>query len=149
MIPVISNNSVNPDTIFSNNEMSLQDIEIYGFDYDYTLAFYSSQLHNLIFNIARDILITKHRVGSRVRWRSVIADLHGYRGSVDLAKIFWVMEFVKMFQPSQPACYNSQLVCSRNLTISSHVFDCGCAKLRKPATVFLCKLKVTADTISC
>lgn len=88
MIPVISNNSVNPDTIFSNNEMSLQDIEIYGFDYDYTLAFYSSQLHNLIFNIARDILITKHRVGSRVRWRSVITDLHGYRGSVDLAKIF-------------------------------------------------------------
>lgn len=42
--------------------MSLRDIEIYGFDYDYTLAFYSSQLHTLIFNIARDILITNHRV---------------------------------------------------------------------------------------
>lgn len=63
MIPVMSNNSVNPDTIFANNQMSLQDIEIYGFDYDYTLAFYSSQLHTLIFNIARDILISKHRVG--------------------------------------------------------------------------------------
>lgn len=86
----MSNNSVNPDTIFANNEMSLQDIEIYGFDYDYTLAFYSSQLHNLIFNIARDILITKHRVGYRVRVHrsSVIIDLPGYRGSMCLAKIF-------------------------------------------------------------
>lgn len=62
LIPVISNNFVNPDTIFANNEMSLQDTEIYGFDYDYTLAFYSSHLHTLIFNIARDILIQEHRV---------------------------------------------------------------------------------------
>lgn len=62
LIPVISTNSVDPDTIFSNNEMSLRDIEIYGFDYDYTLAFYSRHLHTLIFNIARDILITNHRV---------------------------------------------------------------------------------------
>lgn len=59
---MISNNFVNPDTIFANNQMSLQDVEIYGFDYDYTLAFYSSHLHTLIFNIARDILIEEHRV---------------------------------------------------------------------------------------
>ncbi|XP_029992474.1 LOW QUALITY PROTEIN: 5'-nucleotidase domain-containing protein 3 [Sphaeramia orbicularis] len=65
--PCISTNSVNPDTIFANNEMSLQDIEIYGFDYDYTLAFYSSHLHTLIFNIARDILITKHRYPEGLR----------------------------------------------------------------------------------
>ncbi|MEQ2199337.1 5'-nucleotidase domain-containing protein 3 [Xenoophorus captivus] len=58
--------SVDPDTIFANNEMSLRDIEIYGFDYDYTLAFYSSHLHTLIFNIARDILINNHRVRRRV-----------------------------------------------------------------------------------
>ncbi|KAM7396933.1 hypothetical protein PAMP_019936 [Pampus punctatissimus] len=66
-IPVISTNSVNPDTIFANNEMSLRDTEIYGFDYDYTLAFYSSHLHTLIFNIARDILITKHRYPEGLR----------------------------------------------------------------------------------
>ncbi|CAG08707.1 unnamed protein product, partial [Tetraodon nigroviridis] len=74
VIPVMSNNLVNPDTIFSNNEMSLQDIGIYGFDYDYTLAFYSSQLHNLIFNIARDILITKHRYPEALRKYEYIPD---------------------------------------------------------------------------
>ncbi|XP_051548500.1 5'-nucleotidase domain-containing protein 3 isoform X2 [Myxocyprinus asiaticus] len=67
LIPVISNNFVNPDTIFANNEMSLQDIEIYGFDYDYTLAFYSSHLHTLIFSIARDILIQEHRYPEGLR----------------------------------------------------------------------------------
>uniref|UniRef100_A0A4W6F4P4 5'-nucleotidase domain containing 3 n=1 Tax=Lates calcarifer TaxID=8187 RepID=A0A4W6F4P4_LATCA len=67
LTPVISTNSVNPDTIFANNEMSLRDIEIYGFDYDYTLAFYSSHLHTLIFNIARDILISNHRYPEGLR----------------------------------------------------------------------------------
>uniref|UniRef100_A0AAQ5X6Y7 5'-nucleotidase domain containing 3 n=1 Tax=Amphiprion ocellaris TaxID=80972 RepID=A0AAQ5X6Y7_AMPOC len=67
MLFSISTDSVNPDTIFANNEMSLRDIEIYGFDYDYTLAFYSSHLHTLIFNIARDILITKHRYPEGLR----------------------------------------------------------------------------------
>ncbi|CAM4734572.1 hypothetical protein PO909_021591 [Leuciscus waleckii] len=67
LIPVISSNFVNPDTIFANNQMSLQDIEIYGFDYDYTLAFYSSHLHTLIFNIARDILIEEHRYPEGLR----------------------------------------------------------------------------------
>lgn len=55
-------NLLNPDAIFSNNEMSLSDIEIYGFDYDYTLVFYSKHLHTLIFNAARDLLINEHRV---------------------------------------------------------------------------------------
>ncbi|XP_053552844.1 5'-nucleotidase domain-containing protein 3-like, partial [Bombina bombina] len=58
----ISSNMLNPDAIFSNNEMSLNDIGIYGFDYDYTLAFYSKDLHTLIFNTARDLLINEHRV---------------------------------------------------------------------------------------
>lgn len=62
LIPPISASSVDPDTIFANNEMSLRDTEIYGFDYDYTLAFYSRHLHTLIFNIARDLLISNHRV---------------------------------------------------------------------------------------
>lgn len=64
LIPAVASNSVDSDTIFANNEMSLRDIEIYGFDYDYTLAFYSSHLHTLIFNIAREILISNHRVSA-------------------------------------------------------------------------------------
>ncbi|XP_010790629.1 5'-nucleotidase domain-containing protein 3 [Notothenia coriiceps] len=67
LIPAITTNAVNPDTIFANNEMSLRDTEVYGFDYDYTLAFYSRNLHTLIFNIARDILITNHRYPEGLR----------------------------------------------------------------------------------
>ncbi|XP_056430510.1 5'-nucleotidase domain-containing protein 3 [Hyla sarda] len=67
IIPSISSNMLNPKAIFSNNEMSLEDIEIYGFDYDYTLAFYSKDLHNLIFNTARDLLINEHRYPNELR----------------------------------------------------------------------------------
>uniref|UniRef100_A0A3Q3WU46 Uncharacterized protein n=1 Tax=Mola mola TaxID=94237 RepID=A0A3Q3WU46_MOLML len=67
LIPAVASNSVDSDTIFANNEMSLRDIEIYGFDYDYTLAFYSSHLHTLIFNIAREILISNHRYPEDLR----------------------------------------------------------------------------------
>ncbi|KAM4675231.1 5'-nucleotidase domain-containing protein 3 [Discoglossus pictus] len=63
----LSSNMLNPDAIFSNNEMSLDDIEIYGFDYDYTLAFYSKDLHSLIFNTARDLLINEHRYPNELR----------------------------------------------------------------------------------
>ncbi|KAJ8261698.1 hypothetical protein GJAV_G00157300 [Gymnothorax javanicus] len=74
LIPVISSNFVDPNTIFANNEISLQDIEIYGFDYDYTLAFYSNHLHTLIFNIARDILIQEHRYPEGLREYEYIPD---------------------------------------------------------------------------
>uniref|UniRef100_A0ACB8FMK7 5'-nucleotidase domain-containing protein 3 n=1 Tax=Sphaerodactylus townsendi TaxID=933632 RepID=A0ACB8FMK7_9SAUR len=60
-------NLLNPDAIFSNNEMSLSDIEIYGFDYDYTLVFYSKHLHTLIFNAARDLLVNEHRYPAEIR----------------------------------------------------------------------------------
>ncbi|XP_021030183.1 5'-nucleotidase domain-containing protein 3 [Mus caroli] len=67
LVPSIMNNLLNPDAIFSNNEMSLSDIEIYGFDYDYTLVFYSKHLHTLIFNAARDLLINEHRYPAEIR----------------------------------------------------------------------------------
>ncbi|XP_032705931.1 5'-nucleotidase domain-containing protein 3 isoform X2 [Lontra canadensis] len=67
LVPSIMNNLLNPDAIFSNNEMSLSDIEVYGFDYDYTLVFYSKHLHTLIFNAARDLLINEHRYPVEIR----------------------------------------------------------------------------------
>ncbi|XP_078273340.1 5'-nucleotidase domain-containing protein 3 [Rhinoraja longicauda] len=60
-------NYLNPDGIFANNEVCLSDIEIYGFDYDYTLAFYSNNLHTLIFNTAREILIEQHNYPDDLR----------------------------------------------------------------------------------
>ncbi|GFS06889.1 5'-nucleotidase domain-containing protein 3-like [Elysia marginata] len=46
-----------PEAIFSNNELSLSDVEVYGFDYDYTLATYTPELHSLIFNLGKEALV--------------------------------------------------------------------------------------------
>lgn len=53
---------LNPAAIYANNEISLRDVEVYGFDYDYTLAQYSDTLHPEIFNAARDILVEHYKV---------------------------------------------------------------------------------------
>jgi hypothetical protein len=46
-------NLLNTSTIYANNEVSLAEVDIYGFDYDYTMAFYYNTLNNMIFNTAR------------------------------------------------------------------------------------------------
>lgn len=53
---------LNPAAIYANNEISLHDVEVYGFDYDYTLAQYADSLHPEIFTAARDILIEHYKV---------------------------------------------------------------------------------------
>lgn len=43
---------VDEQAIFANNELGLRHIDVYGFDYDYTLASYSDALHFLIYDLA-------------------------------------------------------------------------------------------------
>lgn len=54
--------SANPHAVFTNSEFSLKYIDVYGFDFDYTLAHYSKRLHRFIYKQARDILINKLNV---------------------------------------------------------------------------------------
>uniref|UniRef100_A0A8C7UUV9 Uncharacterized protein n=1 Tax=Oncorhynchus mykiss TaxID=8022 RepID=A0A8C7UUV9_ONCMY len=46
-------NLLNTSTVYANNEVSLAEVDIYGFDYDYTMAFYYNALNNMIYNTAR------------------------------------------------------------------------------------------------
>ncbi|KAM7282276.1 5'-nucleotidase domain-containing protein 3 [Ixodes scapularis] len=52
---------VNPFGVFANNELDISQIEVYGFDYDYTLAVYTEALHYLIYDLGRDWLINKFK----------------------------------------------------------------------------------------
>jgi HAD superfamily 5'-nucleotidase-like hydrolase len=52
-------NKVNPHGVFANNEIDLGEVEIYGFDYDYTLAHYNRNLFQVIFNLGRNILVNE------------------------------------------------------------------------------------------
>lgn len=62
LIPPGACNVLNPATIYANNEVNLDRVDIYGFDYDYTLALYSGTLDAMIYNTARDILIKHFKV---------------------------------------------------------------------------------------
>uniref|UniRef100_A0A1A8SJD9 5'-nucleotidase domain containing 2 n=1 Tax=Nothobranchius rachovii TaxID=451742 RepID=A0A1A8SJD9_9TELE len=57
LIPPGACKSLNSSVIYANNEVNLSEVDIYGFDYDYTLAQYSSTLNTLIYNTARSFLV--------------------------------------------------------------------------------------------
>lgn len=59
--------SANSHAVFTNSEFSLKYIDVYGFDFDYTLAHYGKELHRFIYQQARDVLIKKLNVSSCVR----------------------------------------------------------------------------------
>ncbi|XP_011193607.1 5'-nucleotidase domain-containing protein 3 isoform X1 [Zeugodacus cucurbitae] len=52
---------VNRCGVFANNELDLEEVDVYGFDYDYTLACYKPCLHDLLYNLGRDRLIKKFK----------------------------------------------------------------------------------------
>ncbi|GFS37240.1 5'-nucleotidase domain-containing protein 3 [Nephila pilipes] len=58
---------VNPFGVFANNELDLSDVDVYGFDYDYTLAVYKESLHYLIYELGRDWLVNKFKYPAGVQ----------------------------------------------------------------------------------
>lgn len=53
---------VNPAAVFACNELDLKEVNVYGFDYDYTLACYKPSMDYLLYNLGRATLIEQHKV---------------------------------------------------------------------------------------
>ena len=51
-----------PDAVYANNELDLSAIDVYGFDYDYTLMNYKKSLHYLIYDLGCKKLVEQHKV---------------------------------------------------------------------------------------
>ena len=62
--------SVDSQAVFANNEVSLKYIDTYGFDYDYTLACYTSHLPELMYRLCKERLVHASKVGG-VRGRDL------------------------------------------------------------------------------
>lgn len=58
---------VDEQAIFANNELGMRHIDVYGFDYDYTLASYSNELHFLIYDLAVKELIATYGVRNKTK----------------------------------------------------------------------------------
>ncbi|KAJ8560829.1 hypothetical protein K7X08_022689 [Anisodus acutangulus] len=52
---------MNPKGVYVNKNMRLDSIQVYGFDYDYTLAHYSSNLQSLIYDLAKQHLVNEFK----------------------------------------------------------------------------------------
>ncbi|XWS27258.1 hypothetical protein CRYUN_Cryun26dG0099300 [Craigia yunnanensis] len=52
---------MNPEGIYVNKGIRLDLIQVYGFDYDFTLAHYSSNLQSLIYNLAKEHMVNEFR----------------------------------------------------------------------------------------
>ncbi|CAD6198161.1 unnamed protein product [Caenorhabditis auriculariae] len=52
---------VNPRGVFVNNDLDLSTVDVYGFDYDYTLAVYARGLNDLIYRLALTRLVEQFK----------------------------------------------------------------------------------------
>ncbi|XP_073220897.1 uncharacterized protein [Cicer arietinum] len=52
---------MNPKGIYVNKNLRLDRLQVYGFDYDYTLAHYSSHLQTLIYDLAKEYMVNELR----------------------------------------------------------------------------------------
>jgi len=58
----LSKRKVKRDGVFVNSDISLKHIDVFGFDYDYTLVSYTSEVHRLIYDHAKKKLVDKFMV---------------------------------------------------------------------------------------
>ncbi|KAI9481094.1 MAG: HAD-superfamily hydrolase [Benjaminiella poitrasii] len=56
-----------PNEVFINNELNLSNIDVYGFDYDYTLANYTDNLSLTIYNSLRDIMVDVFKYPKQIK----------------------------------------------------------------------------------
>ncbi|KNA19154.1 hypothetical protein SOVF_063970 isoform A [Spinacia oleracea] len=52
---------MNPEGIYVNKNLRLDNVQVYGFDYDYTLAHYSADVQALIYDLAKEHLVNELR----------------------------------------------------------------------------------------
>lgn len=52
---------VNITGVFTANELDLNEVSVYGFDYDYTIACYKKNLNYLLYNLGRDSLVERFK----------------------------------------------------------------------------------------
>ncbi|KAI3915514.1 hypothetical protein MKW92_041696 [Papaver armeniacum] len=54
--------NMNPEGMYVNKNLGLVNVQVYGFDYDYTLAHYSANLQSLIYYLAKDHIVNERTV---------------------------------------------------------------------------------------
>ena len=52
--------NIEPQAVFCNDQIDLDEVQVYGFDYDYTLASYKKGVEYLIHDIAREHLVSQY-----------------------------------------------------------------------------------------
>ena len=65
---------IDPLAVFCNNHIDLREVEVYGFDYDYTLASYKKSVEYLIHDFARECLVSQYGYPQDIR--KVVYDPH-------------------------------------------------------------------------
>lgn len=62
--------------MFACNELNLDEVEVYGFDYDYTLAEYKPSLDALIYDLSLERLINHYKVSGAFQLPWTMDGLH-------------------------------------------------------------------------
>lgn len=67
LLPYLRSNNREHRNVFVNHYVNFDDIRVIGFDLDYTLVTYTVELQRLIYDLARDILISNYNFPSQLK----------------------------------------------------------------------------------